>query len=124
MLDLTEYDKVVTTKDTMMINIFLSCIIHARMRTAYTGAGLNAMTQALHAEDGSLPQGLTIQNAFTEICNGSMNVAVVVLCKAVWSNQLISMCLGVIILHMIVCTVIHNCSSSGSLFFTSLRQNN
>ena len=33
-------------------------------------------------------------------------------------------CLGAIILQMIVCTVIHNCSSSGSLFFTTLRQNN
>ena len=34
------------------------------------------------------------------------------------------LCLGVIILHFIVCTVIHNCSSSGSLFFASLRWNN
>ena len=33
-------------------------------------------------------------------------------------------CLGVIILHFILCTAIHNCLSSGSLFFTSLRQNN
>ena len=32
--------------------------------------------------------------------------------------------LGVIILHMIVCTVIHTCSSLGSLFFATLRQNN
>ena len=33
-------------------------------------------------------------------------------------------CLGVNILHFIVCTAIHNCLSSGSLFFASLRQNN
>ena len=33
-------------------------------------------------------------------------------------------CLGVIILHFIASTAIHNCSSSGSLFFTTLRQNN
>ena len=33
-------------------------------------------------------------------------------------------CLGGIILCMIVCNAIHNCSSSGSLFFASLRQNN
>ena len=39
----------------------------------------------------------------------------IVLCRAVWCNWLILMCLGVIILHMIVCTAIHNCSSSGSL---------
>ena len=36
------------------------------------------MTQALHAEDGSLPQGLTIQNTYTEMHNGSKNVAIVV----------------------------------------------
>ena len=36
------------------------------------------MTEALHAEDGSLPQGLTVQNAYMELCSGSKNVAVVV----------------------------------------------
>ena len=64
-LDLTEYDKVVTTKNTKAIDAFSSHIVHARMMLAYTGAGLNVITQALHAEDGSLPQGLTIQNTYT-----------------------------------------------------------
>ena len=36
------------------------------------------MTQALHVEDGSLPQGLMVQNAYTELCSGSKNVTVVV----------------------------------------------
>ena len=36
------------------------------------------MTQALHAEDGSLPLGLTVQTAYTELSGGSKNVAVVV----------------------------------------------
>ena len=48
------------------------------MRTAHTGEGINMMTQALHAEDGSLPQGLMVQNTYTELHNGSKNVAVVV----------------------------------------------
>ena len=48
----------------------------------------------------------------------------IMLCKAVQSIWLILMCLGVIILHKIECTAIHNCSSSGSLFFASLRWNN
>ena len=48
------------------------------MRTAYTGVRLNVMTQALHAEDGSLPQGLTIQNIYTDMHDGSMNVPVIV----------------------------------------------
>ena len=77
-LDLTEYDEVVTTKDTKMIDAFLSCIIHARVRTTYTGVGLNLMTQALHAEHGLLPRGLTIQNTYTEMLDGSKNVTVVV----------------------------------------------
>ena len=36
------------------------------------------MTQALSAEDGSLPQGLTVQNAYMELCSSSKNVTVVV----------------------------------------------
>ena len=59
--DSSEYDEVVTTKDTKTIDAFSSCIIHARMGTAYTGKGINVITQALHAEDGSFPQGLTVQ---------------------------------------------------------------
>ena len=56
--DPSEYDEVVTTKDTETIDAFSSHIIHAMMGRAYTGVGLNVMTQALCAEDGSLPQGL------------------------------------------------------------------
>ena len=46
--------------------------------TAYTGEEINVMAQALHAEDGSLPQGLTMQNTYTELCSDSKNIAVVV----------------------------------------------
>ena len=74
----SEYNKIVTTKDTEMIDTFLFHVIHVRIGTSYTGAGLNVMTQALCAEDGSLPQGLTIQNAYTKMCDGSKNVAIVV----------------------------------------------
>ena len=87
-LDLTEYDEVVTTKDTEAIDTFRSCIIHARMRNTYKGAGLNVMTQAIHAEDGSLPQGLTIKNAYTEMCNGSKNVTIVVRNSMVYPQTL------------------------------------
>ena len=53
-------------------------VIHVRTVTAYTGEGLNVMTQALHAEGGSLPQGLTVKNTYTELYSGSKNVTVVV----------------------------------------------
>ena len=76
--DPSEYDEVVTTKDTEIIDAFSSHIICARTGITYTCARLSVMTQALHAEEGSLPQGLTIQNAYTELCNGSKNVIVVV----------------------------------------------
>ena len=77
-LDSTEYNEVVTTKGSKMIETFLSRIIHAQMKTAFTSVRLNVMAYALHAEEASLPQGLMIQNAYTEMCNGSKNVAVIV----------------------------------------------
>ena len=63
-----EYNEVVTTKDSETIDAFSSRIIHMRVKTAFTGARLNVMTEALHAEEGPLPQGLTIQNAYTDMC--------------------------------------------------------
>ena len=61
-----------------MIDAFSSHVIHARMGTAHTGEGIKVMTQALHAGDGSLPQGLTLQNTYTEFGTGSKNVTAVV----------------------------------------------
>ena len=74
-LDSTEYNEVVNTRGSEMIDAFLSRIIHTQMKTTFTGARLNVMTHALHAVEGSLPQGLMIQN---EVCNGNKSVAVIV----------------------------------------------
>ena len=76
--DPSENNEVVTTKDTETINTFSSHVIHAMTGTAYTGMRVNVMTQALHVEDGSLLQGLTVQNAYTELCDGSKNITMVV----------------------------------------------
>ena len=73
-LDPTEYDEIVT-KDSEMIDAFSSKIIHARMKTALTIVRLNVMTQALQAGEGSLPHDLAIQNAYTEMCNGSKSLS-------------------------------------------------
>ena len=78
MLDPTEYDEIFTTKESETLDSFSSKIIHTRMKTAFTGVMLNVMTQALHAEEGALPQGLMVQNTHTEMCNGSKSVTVVV----------------------------------------------
>ena len=72
------YDKVVITKNTETINAFSSWVIPVKLEKAYTGEHINIMTQALQTKDGSLPQGLTVQNAYTELRKGSMNAVVVV----------------------------------------------
>ena len=84
----SEYNEVVTTKDTKTIGAFSSHIIHVRMGTAHTGEGINVMTQALHTEDGSLPQGLTVQNIYMELHSGSKKVAVVVRNSMVYPQTL------------------------------------
>ena len=76
--DPSDYNKVVTTKDTETIDPFSSHVIHARMGMAHTGERINVITQALCTEDGFLPKGLTVQNAYTELHAGSRNVAMVV----------------------------------------------
>ena len=44
----------------------------------YTKERINVMTQALQAEDRLLPQGLTMQNVYTELKTSSKNAVVVV----------------------------------------------
>ena len=45
---------------------------------AYTGECISIMNKALWAEDGSLPQGLTVQSAYTQLRKGSNYTVVVV----------------------------------------------
>ena len=56
LLDPTEYDEVITTKDSETTDAFSSQIIHVRMKTAFTGVRLNVMTQAVCAEEGYYPK--------------------------------------------------------------------
>ena len=56
-LDLTEYDDVVITKESKTVDAFSSKIIHTRTKTAFTGSMLNVITQALCAEEVTLLQG-------------------------------------------------------------------
>ena len=60
MLDTAKYDEVVITKENKTVDAFSSKIIHMRIKTAFTDLRLNVMTQALHAEEGTLSQGLTV----------------------------------------------------------------
>ena len=72
------YNEVVLTMNTETIDAFSSHVITAKANTAHTGERIDVMTQALHAEDGSLLQGLMVQNAYTELRKGSKKVIVVV----------------------------------------------
>ena len=74
----SDYDEIVTTKEAETIDAFSSQVIHAKTKTAHLVEGINVMTHALHVEDASLPQGLTLQNAYTELHSGSKNIALIV----------------------------------------------
>ena len=54
--DPNEYDEVVTTRDTKMIDAFSSHIICMRTGRAYTGMGLNVITQAHVLKMGHYPR--------------------------------------------------------------------
>ena len=73
-----EYDEVVATRNTETVDAFYSCVIPMKIEKAYTGLHINIMMQVLQAEDGSLLQGITIQNAYTELRKGSKNAVMVV----------------------------------------------
>ena len=57
---------------------FSSHVIPMKTTKAYLGEHINVMVQALHAQDGTLPPGLTMQNMYTELRKGSKKVVVVV----------------------------------------------
>ena len=62
-----DYDKVVFIQNVETIEAFSPPAVQVRAVRAHTGGCMNVMTQALWAEDGSLPQGLTVQNTYTEL---------------------------------------------------------
>ena len=65
------YDQVMFTQNVETIEPFSSHMVPLKVGRAYTGECINVMVQALHTEDGSLPQGLTAQNMYTELRQGS-----------------------------------------------------
>ena len=72
------YNEVVIMGNTETIDAFSSHVIPIKAEKAYMGECINIMTQALWTKDGSLPRGLTIQNAYTELRKGSKNAVVVI----------------------------------------------
>ena len=72
------YDEVVFTRKAETMEAFSSQIISIKVEKAYMGENINIMTQALQTEDSTLPQCLTIQNAYIELWKGSKYIVMVV----------------------------------------------
>ena len=72
------YDQVIFTRNVETIEPFSSHMVLVKVGRAYTGECINIMVQALQAEDGSFPQGLTVQNMYTELKQGSKKAVIVV----------------------------------------------
>ena len=76
--DVDDYDSLMDTQKAETIEPFSSHIVFVKTGKAYVGEHINIMVQALQTQDGSLPQGLTIQNTYTELRKGSKRGVVVV----------------------------------------------
>ena len=57
---------------------FSSHVIPVKRMQVHLGEHLNVMVQALYAQDGILPPGLTMQNMYTELRKGSKKAVVVI----------------------------------------------
>ena len=76
------YDgQLIYTQNVETIEPFSSHIVPVKTGRAYVGECINVMVQALWTQDGSLPQGLTVQNTDTKLRKGSKKAVVVV-----WNN--------------------------------------
>ena len=72
------YDQVMFTQNVETIEPFSSHMVPVKAGRAYTGECINIMVQALQTEDVSLSQGLTVQNTYTELRQGSKKTVMVV----------------------------------------------
>ena len=59
------------TQNAETIKPFSSCIVPVKAGRAHMGEHIKVMVQALWTEDSSLLQGLTVQNTYTKLGQGS-----------------------------------------------------
>ena len=60
------------------IDTFSSHVLPTKVEKGYMGECINIITQVLQTKDGSLSQGITIQNAYNDLWKGSKNVVMAV----------------------------------------------
>ena len=76
--DINDDDPLMYTQKTKTLEPFSSHIIPVKTGKAYMRERIDAMVQALHTQDCSLPPGFTVQNTYTELKKGSKKAVVVV----------------------------------------------
>ena len=74
-------DLLMYTQKAETIEPFSSHIVPVKTGKAYVEECINVMVQTLRTQDGSLPQGLTVQNTYTDLRKCSKKAVVVV-----WNN--------------------------------------
>ena len=77
-LNMNDDDQLMYTQKVETIEPFSSHIVPVKTGRAYMGEHINVMVQALWTWDSSLPQGLAVQNTYTELRKGSKKAVVVV----------------------------------------------
>ena len=80
-LDMNDDDRFMYTQKVETIEPFSYHIVPVKRGKAYVGECINVMVQALWTQNGSFPQGLTVQNTYTKLRKGSKKAVVVV-----WNN--------------------------------------
>ena len=86
--DPDSYDQLMYTQNVETIEPFSSCIVLVKAGRVYTGECINIMVQTLWTEDGSLPQGLTVQKVYIKLRQGSKKAVVVVRNNMAYSQTL------------------------------------
>ena len=82
------YDQLIYTQNVETIEPFFSLIVPVKAGRAHMGQCINVMVQALHTEDGSLPQGLTVQNTYTKLRQGGKKAVMMVRNHTAYSQTL------------------------------------
>ena len=87
-VDTDGYDQLMYTQNVETIEPFYSHIVPVKAGRAYTGECINVMVQALQTEDGSLLLGLSVQNMYTKLRQGSKKAVVMVRNKPAYLQTL------------------------------------
>ena len=86
--DTNDDDQLMYTQKVETIEPFSSHIVPVKTGSTYVGEHINVMVQGQWTQDGSLPQGLTVQNTYTELRKGSKKAVVVVPNNTAYSQTL------------------------------------